>query len=99
MPVIAGAAEHALPNAAQCKMLPPMTVAIRPALPEDAALIATLIRELAEYEKLLHECHATAENISQSLFGTKPHAECVIAELHGAAVGFALFCACMVNTG
>lgn len=68
-----------------------MTIAIRPALPEDAGLIATLIRELAEYEKLLHECHATAENIGQSLFGSRPQAECVIAELGGAAVGFALF--------
>ncbi|MES2884984.1 MAG: hypothetical protein V4709_09285 [Pseudomonadota bacterium] len=72
-------------------------ITLRPAEPADAALIATLIRELAEYEKLLHECHATTENIRQSLFGGNPHAECVIAELHGAAVGFALFLASMVN--
>ena len=66
-------------------------ITLRPAEPTDAALITTLIRELAEYEKLLHECHATADNIRQSLFGGNPHAECVIAELHGAAAGFALF--------
>lgn len=64
---------------------------IRPAQTADAALIAALIRELAEYEKLLHECHVTAENIGASLFGAKPQAECVIAELEGQAVGFALF--------
>lgn len=68
-----------------------MTLRIRPAIPADATLIATLIRELAEYEKLLDECHATPENIRQSLFGGNPHAECVIAELQGAPVGFALF--------
>ena len=68
-----------------------MTTAIRPATRNDAALIATLIRELADYEKLLHECHVTAEAIAQSLFGAKPQAECVIAERNGTAVGFALF--------
>ena len=68
-----------------------MTTAIRPATCNDAALIATLIRELADYEKLLHECHVTAEAIAQSLFGAKPQAECVIAERNGTAVGFALF--------
>jgi len=50
-----------------------MTLRIRPAIPADATLIATLIRELAEYEKLLNECHATPENIRQSLFGGNPH--------------------------
>ncbi len=66
-------------------------IKLRPAAPADASLIAALIRELAEYEKLLHECHATAENIRESLFGHHPQAECVMAELHGTAVGFALF--------
>lgn len=66
-------------------------ITIRPASPADATLIATLIRELAEYEKLLDECHATPENIRQSLFGGNPHAECVIAEHEGKPVGFALF--------
>ncbi len=68
-----------------------MSITLRPAVAADAALIAALIRELADYEKLLDACHATAENIGQSLFGTPPAAECVIAELDGTAVGFALF--------
>jgi GNAT superfamily N-acetyltransferase len=68
-----------------------MSICIRAALPGDAPLIATLIRELAEYEKLLHECQVTPEAIRTSLFGGKPQAECVIAERNGIAVGFALF--------
>ena len=68
-----------------------MTTTIRSATRTDAALIASLIRELADYEKLLHECHVTAEAIAQSLFSSKPQAECVIAERDGAPVGFALF--------
>lgn len=67
------------------------TIHIRPAIRSDAALIAALIHELADYEKLRHECHATAENIGESLFGARPRAECVIAGLDGHAVGFALF--------
>ena len=68
-----------------------MPTIIRPALPADAALIASLIRELAAYEKLLHECHVTAAALESSLFGTKPEAECLIAEVDGEPVGFALF--------
>ncbi len=66
-------------------------IAIRAAHLGDASLIASLIHELADYEKLAPECHATADNIGTSLFGPKPHAECVIAEWRGEAVGFALF--------
>lgn len=68
-----------------------MSFNIRAARPADAAAITGLIRELADYEKLLHECHATAEAIDAALFGAKPQAECLIAEWKGATVGFALF--------
>jgi GNAT superfamily N-acetyltransferase len=64
---------------------------IRPALPDDAATIATLIGELAAYEKLAHEAQATAEDIRRSLFGPRPFAEALIAEADGEPVGFALF--------
>ena len=64
---------------------------IRPAAPADCPLIAALIGELADYEKLRHECHATAEALEASLFGERPHAECVIAEVDRTPVGFALF--------
>jgi len=64
---------------------------IRPATPADSELIVALIRELAEYEKLLDQCHATPEALRESLFGGRPQAECLIAEREGQGVGFALF--------
>lgn len=64
---------------------------IRPATPADCSLIVELIRELAEYEKLLDQCHATPEALRESLFGDRPQAECLIAEHGSAGVGFALF--------
>ena len=66
-------------------------VRIRPATPADLALILSLIRELAEYEKLLHEVTASEADLQRALFGPKPTAECVIAEYAGKAAGFALF--------
>ena len=64
---------------------------IRPATADDCELIVALIRELAEYEKLLDQCHASSEALRQSLFGARPQAECLIAEYQGEGVGFALF--------
>ena len=68
-----------------------MTVRVRPAVPDDVPLVVRFIRGLAEYEKLLHECHATEERVRESLFGARPDAEVVIAEVDGAPAGFALF--------
>ena len=64
---------------------------IRPATRADAALILRFIRELAEYEKMLDQVQATAADIERQLFGPKPAAECLIAELDGEPAGFALF--------
>lgn len=68
-----------------------MAISIRPATPNDSALVYALICELAEYEKLAHEVVATEETIRASLFGDHPVSEIVIASLDGAPVGFALF--------
>ncbi|MGI8839262.1 MAG: GNAT family N-acetyltransferase [Caulobacteraceae bacterium] len=68
-----------------------MSVAIRDAKTADASLILTFIRELAEYERLSHEVKISEDNIRRLLFGAAPHAFCDIAELDGAAVGFALW--------
>ena len=68
-----------------------MNVAIRAATPADTGLILTFIRELAEYERLSREVKIGEDNIRQLLFGGTPHAFCDIAELDGAAVGFALW--------
>ncbi len=64
---------------------------IRSAVPSDAALLLSLVRELAEYEKLAHEVVATEDMLREALFGARPVAEAVIAELEGIPVAFALF--------
>ena len=64
---------------------------IRAAVATDASLILGFIRELAEYEKLSHEVVATETDLRVSLFGPRPVAECVLAEVGDRPVGFALF--------
>lgn len=64
---------------------------IRAATINDATVILALIKELAEYEHLSHEVEATAEDISQSLFGDRPAAEALIGEHQGTPISFALF--------
>ena len=64
---------------------------IRAATEGDAPLILSLIKELAEYERLSHEVVATEEALRDSLFGERPVAEVLIGDLGDEAVGFALF--------
>ena len=72
-----------------------MTIAtdfiIRAATEDDVPIILTLIKELAEYEKLSHEVEATDADIRQSLFGERPVAEALIGELGFLPISFALF--------
>jgi len=68
-----------------------VTFRIEPARERDVPLILSLIKGLAEYEKLAHEVVATEERLRQSLFGPHPSAEVVIAYVDDEAVGFALF--------
>jgi GNAT superfamily N-acetyltransferase len=68
-----------------------MSVSVRVASPADAPLILRFIRELAEYERLLHEVEATEEDVRRDLFGENPRAFCEIAEADGEPVGFALW--------
>ena len=68
-----------------------MKVEIRFGEPRDVALITQLIRELARYEKLEHEVAATEEKVAKALFGKRPYAETLIAEVKGEPAGFALF--------
>lgn len=63
---------------------------IRPATPEDTSLILAFIRELADYERLLHEVEADEASLNETLFGASPSAWVVIAELGEEAAGFAL---------
>jgi GNAT superfamily N-acetyltransferase len=64
---------------------------LRAAEPRDVAAIVGLIRELAEFERLTHLLQVTPETLRPHLFGDKPVAECVVGELDGEVVAFALF--------
>lgn len=57
---------------------------------KDVSLILKLIKELAEYEKLLHEVVATESILKESLFERRI-AEVIIGEFQGEPVSFALF--------
>lgn len=64
---------------------------LRPAQADDAAEILALIRELADYERLLHEVDATPEGLHAALFGPTPRVFCDLAEQDGVIAGFALW--------
>lgn len=68
-----------------------MSLSIRRARPDEAGLVLCLIRELAEYEKLLHEVEATEAMIGEALFGANPRLFCDIAEWNGEVAGFAVW--------
>ena len=57
----------------------------------DVGAILALIRDLAEYEKLAHEVVADETGLAERLFGARPYAETLIAEVDGEVAGFALF--------
>jgi GNAT superfamily N-acetyltransferase len=64
---------------------------LRAAAAADLPAIVGLIRELAEFEKLGHLVVVTPQTLAPHLFGDKPAAEAVVAEVAGQVVAFALF--------
>jgi len=66
-------------------------VQVRAATTADVEQIHGLIVELAEYERARSEVTGTPQLLSEALFGPRPSAEAVIAEIDGETVGFALF--------
>ncbi|MER8006082.1 GNAT family N-acetyltransferase [Streptomyces sp. NPDC094149] len=66
---------------------------IRTATVADVPLIHALVRELADYEKALHEVKATEEQLREALFGERPavHAHIAVDDATGEPVGFALW--------
>ena len=73
---------------------------IRSATPADVPVLLEMIRELAEYEKALHEAVATEEQVAEALFGEQPAAYAHVATepvggadgaADGEVVGFALW--------
>lgn len=66
-------------------------VRVRPAVPADVEQIFAFIVELADYERAPDQVTGTPRLLADALFGQKPCAEALIAEIDGAAVGLALF--------
>jgi len=66
-------------------------LSIRPATVHDAALLKTMVHELAEFEKLSHEVSITEQDVLRDGFGQHPKFRAVIAEWDGEPVGYALF--------
>jgi GNAT superfamily N-acetyltransferase len=64
---------------------------IRPATENDVSTIYSLIKELAEYERLAHEVVATEDDIRRSIFGGHPFAEVLIGEYEDIPISYALF--------
>jgi GNAT superfamily N-acetyltransferase len=67
------------------------TIRIAAAESQHVPLLLSLIRELAEFERLLDQVSASEEQLRESLFGQHRYAEVVIAWLGEEPVGFALF--------
>jgi GNAT superfamily N-acetyltransferase len=68
-----------------------MQARLRGARPQDAKLIHGLICALAEYEREPDAVVCTPDDLRAQLSSERPPFECVLAELDGRAVGFALF--------
>ena len=63
---------------------------MREARPNDAGLLLSLIRELAEFERLTHECVADETLLRRFLFEDR-RAHAIVAEWDGQPAGFALY--------
>jgi GNAT superfamily N-acetyltransferase len=68
-----------------------MSLNIRRARPDEAGLVLSLIRELADYEKLAHEVEASEATIAEALFAEHPLLFCEIAEWNGEVAGLAVW--------
>ena len=64
---------------------------LRPAVPNDAALIVSYIRELAEFEREPEKAVATDADILRYAFGDHPLVWVTMAEWDGEPAGFALW--------
>lgn len=66
-------------------------MSIRPAEPRDVPAIVAMIRELADYEKLLDACRADADALDRHLFGQRPFAEALVVDGDDGLDAFALY--------
>lgn len=61
---------------------------IRMATPADVPELLTMVKELAEYERLLEHVTATEADYHLALFGEGAHAQAAVAEHDGNVVGY-----------
>jgi GNAT superfamily N-acetyltransferase len=66
-------------------------VTIRDAVAGDEALVSRFVRALAEYENLEHELRGSEADFRRALFGERPRAWALFAELAGRPAGFAVW--------
>ena len=66
-------------------------LSIRIAEEKDIPVILSLIKELAEFEKLFDEVNVSEDILKENLFGKRKYAEVIIAELNEKPAGQALF--------
>jgi GNAT superfamily N-acetyltransferase len=66
-------------------------IRIRPATVHDAALLRTMIRELAEYEQELQWVTIREEDLARDGFGEHPRFRAFVGEWEGKPAGYALF--------
>ncbi|MET3536306.1 GNAT family N-acetyltransferase [Chryseobacterium limigenitum] len=66
-------------------------IIIRKAVQEDCAPMLELIKELADYEKALHEVTLTLEQFTEDGFGKSPVWGAFVAEFEGQIVGISLY--------
>jgi GNAT superfamily N-acetyltransferase len=66
-------------------------IKIREATKEDAALVFDFIRKKATFDGVLHRVEATEEKLAAELFGARPVAFVLFAEIDSHVVGFAIY--------
>jgi GNAT superfamily N-acetyltransferase len=66
-------------------------LSIRPATAEDAGLLRTMIRELADFERELNLVSITETDLVRDGFGADPKFRALIAEWNGEPAGYAFF--------
>jgi GNAT superfamily N-acetyltransferase len=66
-------------------------IRIRPATVHDAALLRTMIRELAQYEQELQLVTIREEDLARDGFGEHPRFRALVGEWEGKPAGYALF--------
>ncbi len=67
------------------------TPTIRAGKPEDIPQVFELIKELAVYEKALHEVETSVEKLTEDAFGKNPLYGLIVAELDKRIVGISIF--------